>query len=62
MRGRLRLAMLCLYPLDVAPLEAMDPPRELVVATLLGTDPVPDTGGEVFPSDHFGVRVVLTKE
>lgn len=30
--------------------------------TLLGTEPVPDTKGEVFPSDHFGVRAVLTKE
>lgn len=30
--------------------------------SLFGTDPVPDTKGEVFPSDHFGVRVVLTKE
>lgn len=30
--------------------------------TLLGTEPLPDTNGEVFPSDHFGVRVVLTKE
>lgn len=29
--------------------------------TLLGTEPVPDTNGEVFPSDHFGVRVVLKK-
>lgn len=28
--------------------------------TLLGTDPVPDTKGEIFPSDHFGVRVVLS--
>jgi poly(A) polymerase len=27
--------------------------------SLLGTEAVPDTGGEVFPSDHFGVRVVL---
>lgn len=30
--------------------------------TLLGTEAVPDTKGEVFPSDHFGVRVVLKKE
>jgi len=28
--------------------------------TVLGTDAVPDTNGEVFPSDHFGVRVVLS--
>lgn len=27
--------------------------------TLLGAEPVPDTKGELFPSDHFGVRVVL---
>lgn len=27
--------------------------------TLLGTEAVPDTKGEIFPSDHFGVRVVL---
>ena len=27
--------------------------------SLLGTEPVPDTNGQVFPSDHFGVRVVL---
>ena len=30
--------------------------------TLLGTEAVPDTKGEVFPSDHFGVRVVLQRE
>ncbi len=27
---------------------------------LLGSDPVANTGGLVFPSDHFGVRVVLS--
>lgn len=30
--------------------------------TLLGTEPVLETKGEVFPSDHFGVRVALKKE
>jgi tyrosyl-DNA phosphodiesterase 2 len=30
--------------------------------SLLGTEAVPDTKSEVFPSDHFGVRVVLTRE
>lgn len=28
--------------------------------TLLGTEPVPGTDGQVFPSDHFGVRAVLS--
>jgi endonuclease/exonuclease/phosphatase family metal-dependent hydrolase len=28
--------------------------------TILGTEAVPGTNGQVFPSDHFGVRVVLS--
>jgi poly(A) polymerase len=30
-----------------------------IAMTLLGTEAVPGTDGRVFPSDHFGVRVVL---